>query len=239
MSKQCAIFATPSLNHSVTLDFLRSWTNTVWALNRSGIDHGRIDRGGDCFIDKARNKLVQQFLDGKGTDLFFLDDDLGWPSEKVVEFLARPEPILVGVYPKKMDELDFPVALDADRSTGELITDQGLYLASFCGSGFLRIKRAVLEHLVTLVPRFTDIELQGKTASYPHLFKTGVDDAGWYEGEDVAFFRLARANGYETWVDPDIHFKHRGGKTWEGKLSDHLDTFRARAKMAAKTKELT
>lgn len=234
----CVIFATPSLTHTVSLDFLRSWTNTVWALKDAGISHGRIDRGGDCFIDKVRNKLVQEFLDGPGTDLFFLDDDLGWPAQKVMDFIARPEPILAGVYPKKMDTMDWPVALDADLGTGELITDQGLYLASFAGCGFIRIKREVLEKLVPLVPRFTDPEANGKTGDYPLLFKTGVDARGWYEGEDVSFFRLARANGYDLWVDPDIDFKHRGGKTWGGNLSHHLDTFREKARIAAAKQEL-
>lgn len=228
----CVIFATPSLSHTVTLDFLRSWTNTVWALKDAGIAHGRIDRGGDCFIDKVRNKLVQEFLDGPGTDLFFLDDDLGWPAEAVMRFIARPEPILAGVYPKKADDPDWPVALDADAATGELITDQGLYLASFAGCGFLRIKREVLETLVKLVPPFKDPELNGKTGTYPMLFETGIDDRGWYQGEDVSFFRLARAHGFPLWVDPDIAFRHRGGKTWSGTLIDHLETFRAKAKVA-------
>lgn len=234
MTEPFPIFATPSLNHTVTLDFLRSWTNTVWMLKDAGIKHGRIDRGGDCFIDKVRNKLVQEFLDGPGTELFFLDDDLGWPAQKVMDFIHRPEPILAGVYPKKSDDADWPVALDADIETGELVTDQGLYLASFAGSGFLRIKREVLETLVPLVPRFNDVEMGGRIASYPQLFKTGIDERGWYEGEDVSFFRLARQHGFDLWVDPNIDFKHRGGKTWGGNLSNHLDAFRARAKEAVK-----
>lgn len=232
MSKQVVIFATPSLSHTVSLDYLMSWTNTVWAMKDRGIVHGRIDRGGDCFIDKVRNKLVQQFLDGPGTDLFFLDDDLGWPYEKVLDFIARPEAILAGVYPKKMDKTDWPVALSVDLDTGKLITDQGLYLASLAGCGFLRIKREVFEAIRPHVPTFKDQELNGPDSEYPMYFKTGIDPDGWYEGEDVAFLRLAKEHGYDLWVDPDIHFKHRGQKCWEGRLSDHLDTFSERAKVA-------
>lgn len=236
--KPVPIFATPSYSHSVTLDFLRSWTETSWLLFQNGIDHGRIDRGGDCFVDKVRNKFVQEFLDGKGTDLFFLDDDLGWPAAKVLEFIERPEPILAGVYPKKADDMDWPVALDANAETGELITDQGLYAAHFAGCGFLKIKREVLEAIVPHVPRFKDVELGGKIKEFPHVFQTCVNSDGWYQGEDVSFFRLAKQYGYDLWIDPDIHFKHRGGKSWEGKLSDHLGTFRERAKVAvAKSKE--
>lgn len=236
--KSLPIFATPSLSHSVSLAYLKSWTATVWLLKDSGIPHGRIDRGGDCFIDKVRNKLVKEFLDGEGTDLFFLDDDLGWPPEKVLEFIARPEPILAGVYPKKSDDVDWPVALDADSKTGGLITDQGLYLASFAGAGFLRIKREVLEKIVPLCPLFKDQEQGGKTGEYPLLFKTDVDERGWYEGEDVSFFRLARQQGYDLWIDADIQFSHRGAKSWHGRLSDHLETFAEKAKVAVTKQEL-
>lgn len=234
MSELFPIFCTPAFNHTVTLDYLRSWTNTVWLLKDHGIKHGCLNKGGGGEIDKVRSKLVQEFLEGPGTDLFFLDDDLGWPAEKVLEFISRPEPLLAGIYPKRSDEPDWPVALDADLNTGELVTDQGLYLASYAGAGFLRIKREVLEKLVPLVPRFRDNEIKNTTGEYPLLFNSGLGPDGWWESEDVSFFRLARKHGYELWIDPDIEFKHRGGKTWGGKLSDHLDIFREKAKLAAK-----
>ena len=233
-----AIFATPSLSHTVTLDYLRSWTNTVWLLKDAGIAHGRADRGGDCFVAKVRNKLVKEFLDGPGTDLFFLDDDLGWPAPKVLEFLARPEPILAGVYPKKSDDMDWPVGLDADAETGELVTDQGLYHANFAGAGFMRIKRHVLEAMAVNASTFKDIEMGGAIGEFPTIFDDGPGADGWWTGEDVTFCRLARAMGFPIWIDPDIAFRHRGGKTWNGTLADHLETFRKKAKMAiAQTKE--
>ena len=236
--QQVVIFATPSLEHKVSLDYLRSWTNTVWLLKDAGIAHGRADRGGDCFVAKVRNKLVQEFLDGPGTDLFFLDDDLGWPAPKVLEFIARPEPILAGIYPKKMDELDWPVGLDADAETGELITDQGLYKAAFAGGGFMRIKRHVIEAMVKGCVTFKDIEMGGKTGEFPYLFQSGLDTDGWFCGEDVAFCRLAKSMGFDLWVDPDIDFRHRGGKTWNGKLSGSQETIREKARLAvSKAKE--
>lgn len=234
MTQQLALFAVPSLSHTVTLDFLRSWTATTGLLKDAGIAHGIVDRGGDCFVAKVRNKLAQQFLDGPWTDLFFLDDDLGWPAQKALEFLTeRTEPIVAGIYPKRSDDLDWGVGLEADADTGELITDQGLYLATFAATGFMRIKREVIETLANDVPRFRDIEMGGRTADYPLIFESGLDSDGWWCGEDVAFCRKARAAGYPIWVDPDIAFRHRGGKTWNGTLAGHLDTFRTRAKLAA------
>jgi len=230
--KPVCVFATPSLDHRVTLDYLRSWTKTVSLLKDSGIDHGMISRGGDCFVAKVRNKLVKQFLDGPGTDLFFIDDDLGWPEQKVLEFILSPEPIIAGVYPKKSDDLDWPVGLECDLTRGKLIEESGLFIASFAGSGFMRIKREVLEALVKVVPTFKDIEMGGRTEEFPMVFSSGLDADGWFCGEDVSFCRLARVHGYPVAVDPNIEFKHRGGKTWKGTLADSIPHFRARASMA-------
>lgn len=233
------IFATPSNAGTVTLGYLRAWTNTVWLLKDHGIKHGRIDRAGGGEIDKVRCKLAQEFLDGPGTHLFFIDDDIGgYPPEKVLEFVMRPEPILAGVYPKKMETPDWPVSLSANGDTGELITDQGLYLAQWCGAGFLCIKREVIEALVKHAPRFKDLEAEGRIGDYPLLFKSGIGYDGMWTSEDVSFLTLARDHGYDLWIDPDINFHHRGGKTWTGRLADHLDTFREKAKLVvAKTKE--
>lgn len=234
MTQPIIIFATPSLNHAVSLDYLKSWTNTVWLLKDADIAHGRVDRGGDCFVAKVRNKLVSEFLDGPGTDLFFLDDDLGWPAQKVIDFISRPEPIIAGVYPKKSDAMDWPVGLRADGDTGGLIKRDGLYLASFTGTGFMRIKREVLERLAAVVPTFKDIEIAGVAKEFPLIFNAGLDADGWFCGEDVAFCRLANAHGFDIWVDPDIDFKHRGGKAWAGNLSRHLDTFQEKATLAVR-----
>lgn len=239
MSTPVVLFATPSLDHRVTLDYLKSWTNTVWALKDKGVVHGRIDRGGDCFIAKVRSKIVTDFLSGPGTDLFFLDDDLRWPAQKVLEFIERPEDIVAGIYPKKSDVMDWPVALQADAETGELIESNGLYLAEFAGCGFMRIKRHVLDVLYPKAPQFRDIEFGGVTMESRAIFNSGPAHDGWWRGEDVEFCRAAHDAGFQVWVDPDIDFGHRGEKRWDGNLSHHLDIFRGRARMAVNSKRET
>lgn len=232
MSQPIVLFATPSLEHKVSLDYLRSWTNTVWALKDRGIVHGCNHRGGDCFVAKVRSKIVTDFLNSQATDLFFLDDDISWPAEKVIEFIERPEAILAGAYPKKSDKIDWPVALGADLETGDLIESQGLFKAEFAGTGFMRIKREVLERLYPKAPPFQEIEANGETFHSRAVFNSGPAGDGWWRGEDVEFCRNAIAEGFDVWVDPNIAFGHRGTKRWEGSLSDHLDTFRTRAKQA-------
>lgn len=218
------IFATPSTTHSVCLDYLVSViaTDRLMVQNRFGVGHMHI--GGDCYLWKVRSKIATRFLRDhpEATDLFFLDDDIGWEPGKVVEFLNRPEDILVGVYPKKNDELDFPLELMAGDD-GQPIQKDGLYRALSAGAGFLRIKRHVLEKMAESAPRFKEDNGNG-VEEYIGFFWEGIVD-GWAWGEDKYFFEFAQQNGFETWADPNIKFTHRGGKTWKARLSDHVAKF--------------
>ena len=157
------LFATPSLDHRVCMDFFCSSLETQRLLMAAGIGQGYIQIGGDCYLAKVRNKLVAQFLaHADATDLFFLDDDIGWQPEKVIEFLSRPEEVVAGIYPKKSDDLDFPVELEADAETGQLIERDGMVRASAVPTGFLRIKRAAIERLVAANGVFRETE-RGET----------------------------------------------------------------------------
>lgn len=222
------IFATPSTTHSVCLDYLNSAVETDRLMREKGCGVGHLQIGGDCYLWKVRSKLATRFLRDfpDATDLFFLDDDVGWPAPKVLEFLLRPEDILVGIYPKKSDQLDFPVEL-MGGDDGRPVERGGLYRVLSAGAGFCRIKRHVLEHMADKVPLFKEVE-HGHESAYHGLFAEGIVD-GWAWGEDKYFFALAQQEGFEIWADPDISFTHRGTKTWRATLGDHIKAFTAAA----------
>lgn len=232
------VFATPSLTHSVSKRYNRSIIQTTWLLNKHGLTAGHMDRDGDCFIAKARNKLFGDFLAQFPTtqNFFFLDDDIGWPAEKVIEFLGRPEDVIVGVYPKKSQELDFPVSLAVQD--GRLVERNGLYLAILAATGFMRIRRHVIERLCAKARTFKDMEPNGAYRSYPSIFESGVGPDGLWWGEDYTFGRKWQETGGEIWVDPDIEFSHQGLNTWTGKLSDNMTILHEKAARIAPAQQL-
>lgn len=228
------IFATPCLTGSVSLEFFNSTVRTEWALIERGFKHGYLQRMGDPYLDKVRNKLATDFLQQypNATDLFFLDDDVGWPPEAVIRFLDSPEPVLAGIYPKKADELDFPVHLQADPAFGTLIERDGLVSAKRAPTGFLRIKRWVLEEMVKISGVMYDQEHDGSIREFYNIFECGVNKERWYIGEDFAFCEKwigMDPDHNRIMVDPNIEFTHRGTKKWASTLSDHLQVFRDKA----------
>lgn len=223
------VFATPTLSHQVCLEYLNSIIQTTWLLWNNRINFGFLQRGGDPYLGKVRSKIATDFLRKypNATDLFFLDDDVGWEPEAVIRFLERPEPVLAGIYPKKSDELDYPVHLCSDLETGKLIENSdGLFLAQAVPTGFLRIKRWVLEKMAEISGIFYDEEYDHSVGTYFNIFEMGVPPHRWWTGEDYAFTRKWIDMGGEVWVDPNIKFTHRGQKKWEGNLVNDIEVFR-------------
>lgn len=221
-------FSTPCLTSQVATEFLMSALRTERLLGDKGIAHEWSTKPGDPFIAKARSSAACDFLlKADRTDLFFLDDDIGWPPEKVLEFIESDVPVLAGVYPHKLEETSWPCSLEADGPN--LIEQDGLFRAVLAPTGFMRIKRWVIEKLYETAPPYKETEADGEVRERRAIFNSGpAGDGNWW-GEDYAFCNACRAAGIDVWIDPDIPFTHRGTKRWAGQMSESIAVFRQKA----------
>lgn len=212
------VFATPSLSHSVSLEYFRSFMETSQLLQQAGITHTSIQVGGDCYLAHARNRLVHTFLNDfpEATDLFFLDDDIGWPAEAVLRLLRDEPDVVAGIYPHKQDDVSYPVSLE--MTDGHAVQVDGLFLAKTVPTGFLRIRRHVLETMAAASAIYAHKTATGVDTVH-EVFRMGAYDGEWW-GEDIDFCNRWRAMGGTIWVDADITFTHSGRKQWRGRLMD-------------------
>jgi len=227
------VFATPAFDGTVTLGYLTSMMRTTRVLDERGIKWEHATIGGDPYLAKVRNALVsaalQQFPDM--TDLFFLDADLDWDPQAVLKLLDHPSEVAAAIYPKKMDAPDFPCELvyegaeivDGKPVGGSMVEKDGWYKARKVPTGFLRIKRQVLEAMASVSGRYKDGTNGG--ALCWNIFEMGyspdkeaVDGLGEWWGEDYAWCEKYVRGGGEIWVWPDAEFGHRGPKTWRNNL---------------------
>jgi hypothetical protein len=214
------VFAVPSASHSICVEFFRSYIASSQILQRAGITHTCVQVNGDYYLSHARNRLVHLFLTDypDATDLFFLDDDLGWEAEAIPRLLQDPVDVVAGVYPKKQDKLEFPVVMD--QADGHTIRGHGgLFRALRVSTGFLRIRRHVLERMAAQSPIYEVATPDGGRATIAEVFTMGVKDGLWW-GEDFAWCNKWREMGGEIWIDPCIEFTHSGRKQWKGRLMD-------------------
>lgn len=204
---------------------------TVALLLANGIEYAWTFVGGDPYVHKARNRLASEFLHFHpgATHLFFIDDDLGWSPPAVLRMLQRDEEIICGVYPKKNDSLEFPVLMNVENDC--LTQRGGLYEAKLAPTGFMCLRRAVIERCSKESGEYPEPDTKHGEIQCWDLFRTGFvahepgGTQGRWWGEDFFFSAMVRHLGMRIWIDPDIEFTHRGSKAWRANFSDTMKQF--------------
>lgn len=189
--------------------FLRSLCTALLVCREAGIAV-ELDIVGNCsLIAKARNEIANRFLAADFDALFFLDADIEFTAVDFVRVLERPEPLVAGAYRTKEELVRFtcePVVPNEWRD--------GMLKVSSIGTGFMRIKREVLELMAPRMPRY------GDTVSF---FNVGIRD-GVYVGEDYAF---CRDYGGDIWAYPAT-LNHHGRHAYGGHFTEWLEWFNDR-----------
>lgn len=227
-------FLVPTYSGHPCLEFQISALNTQDLLHSNNIDSIWRYLGGDPYVHKARNKLASEFLTSNADAdfAFFIDDDVGWPAEAVLRLVTRNEPVICGIYPMKSNEGEyFPVELlfeKQDDGTLTPIYSEGLYSARLCPTGFMRIRRDVLEAAAGDSGIYPDKDPIKDEAWCWDIFRTGFvanepnSKTGNWWGEDYFFSVMVKNLGFDIWVDADIDFSHRGSKAWKANFSKSL-----------------
>ena len=208
---QKAWLATPSYS-GVGAGYAWSLSSSILALSQSGIGTEPAIFDGDCHVDDARNRLVRDFLESDCTDLVFLDADMRWEPRDLVKLLKHDRDVVGATYPLKQEEDSFPV----EFFEGEMWADEdGLIMVKRLPTGFLRIRRCVLERLAEKAPHF--MPKSDQRSPIPLIFERTMKDKARVGG-DYTFCDKWQALGGKVYVDPEIALEHAGEHQWTGSL---------------------
>lgn len=184
------------------------------ALSGAGIQSALLILEGNCHVDDARNSIVRDFLESDCTDLVFLDADVTWEPKGLVTLCEREEDIVGGVYPYRREGSDnMPVRL---MEGGEV--RDGLREVEGLPTGFMKIKRHVLEKMASVRPWYFD-------KIYPtHLVfnRSEPDESHTRWGGDLDFCRRWRAMGGKIYAVEDIRLGHVAKIIVYDSLASHL-----------------
>ena len=162
----------------------------------------------DPFIGHARDLMASRFLSiPDATDMVMIDADVGFSSDDFRLLMKVDADIVCGVYPYKKDEEHYPVApFMPYQKRGRLVE------CAFAPTGFMRIRRKVLEKLKETVGTYQDTE----HGLLHQFFPFGKHGQSW-KGEDVQFCLLAQEAGFKVYGLEGLELTHVGRKTWTGK----------------------
>jgi len=182
-----------------------------------------VRREGSSQIDVVRNELASNALHDGFESLLFIDADIGFQPADALRLLARPEPVVAGVYAKKgRRELASRFADGIDEiafGTGA----RGLYPLKYAATGFLRIRAGVLRRMIEELSLPLCNAAWGRGA-WPFFQPLVVADGDGfhYLGEDWSFSHRLGQVGVTPMADTTIRLWHYGryGYGWEDAGSD-------------------
>jgi len=220
--KPHVFIATPVHSAPVT-HFTFCLYRSALALRAAGIAADLCFYWGDPHVDDARNVLVAKFLATDCTDLVFIDADMHWSAEGLVRLLEFDRDVIGGTYPFKGDsepdgELTFGVTLFPGAQQAE---PDGALRVKTLPTGFLRIRRAVLEALAEAAPKFSSKGPDPALRKIPLIFERTLTPQHRVGGDYTFCFKAGDA-GFEVYLDPEQAFGHVGTKSWNGCWGAHM-----------------
>ena len=214
---ECSVYiATPCYGGMVTEEYAQNLVKTSMELNLNGVPCFVQTMKNESYISRGRMVLMADFMASDYTHLMFIDSDIGWESHQIAQLLIRDRDVIAGIYPKKM--LPIKYVMNGAKEPEE----DGCVEVSDAGTGFMMIKRHVIERLIAAHPelkvqphifdhtnKFGDTYRQKFTDNYYAIMDGQVRD-GRLLTEDYSFCRRWQDLGGKIYVDPTIRLSHTG-----------------------------
>lgn len=166
---------------------------------------------GDAFVSKARNVIVHRFLKSEATDLLFIDADVGFDEQGVIDVCKAEPPIVMGLYRMKTDDKVRYPALLFDPIVRHP-SNPNLIKLQYGPAGFLRIRREVFAAMRENWPDQHYVNA-GEEPVFDYFPAGRVGNH--FVGEDISFCNRAQAVGFDVWAHQGIPLQHMGEKTFE------------------------
>lgn len=244
-------YCTPCYGGQVTEPFFRSWSRAHMMFTKHEIPYSLTTSANESLISRARCHMVAYFMaNPEATHLMFIDADINFDSLDILHMLQHDKDIIVGAYPKKnvswnnvkhsvLQNPNIDIELlnsyganyalnfkynDNDPDKGVRVED-GLATLKDAGTGFMLIKRTVIEKMIFKYPELyfnNDLHLDEEFAKWTYLFFDCLHEPETkrYLSEDYAFCRRWQDIGGKVWLDPLVNLDHIGNYTFSGNVKN-------------------
>lgn len=173
----------------------------------------------ESLVTRARNNLMAKMMTNKAaTHFMFIDADIRFQPESILQMMACDKDVIGGLYPKKALPVNYVINLKRETKVqGDIFTVDTM------GTGFLLFKRNVYERLCAAHPECKYVDDVGLGKQYEptmySIFDVAIDEKGHYLSEDWLFCRRWAALGGEIWAHGKVLLNHVGHYEFVGDLS--------------------
>lgn len=206
------LIGTPSYDGRLDVWYVNSMTDTIRLMQGRGIHIQPIYVSYDALVQRARNDLIQMAIKGKYECLIFIDSDMEWNPDWILELINRKEDVVGGTARKKTDEAEVYVAKTSDTT----VHINGLIKCEGLGTGFVKLSMKALKAIWDVSKPYNN---DGRDCRM--CCNVEVIDGELYS-EDTALFRKLNDQGFICWLDPKMTCAHTGNKKYVGNMEDWL-----------------
>jgi hypothetical protein len=198
------LFCTPAYGGMLTLAYHQSCMRLKEDLMKANLGHDWLHGANESLVTRARNEMTASFLTTSHSHMMWIDADIEFCSEDVAKLWNMEADIAVGVYAMKKPDKQWFAAWKDGALVKDLDQFKGPIEVEYAGTGFMLIKREVIEALAKSAPSY-----EGPNGRVPALYMTPIHNDG-FESEDYHFCRIAREAGFKIMMDPSVRLGHIG-----------------------------
>ena len=173
----------------------------------------------ESLVTRARNNLMAKMMTNTAaTHFMFIDADIRFQPESILQMMACDKEVIGGLYPKKALPVNYVINLKPEtKIQGDIFT------VDTTGTGFLLFKRSVYEKMIAQFPETKYVDDVGLGKQFEpmmySIFDCKIDAKGHYLSEDWLFCRRWQDMGGEIWVHSKVLLNHIGHYEFQGDLS--------------------
>jgi hypothetical protein len=177
----------------------------------------------ESLVTRARNNLMAKMMTNKSaTHFMFIDADIRFQPESILQMMACNKEVIGGLYPKKALPVSYVINLKPETKVqGDIFTVDTM------GTGFLLFKKEVYAKLCEAHPECKYVDDVGLGKQFEptmySIFDCEIDEKGHYLSEDWLFCRRWIALGGEIWAHGKVLLNHIGHFEFQGDLSKMPD----------------
>jgi len=221
------VIATPAYGGNVTVNYTNSLVKSSALFQSNGLKLNVLFLSNHSLITMARNKIVSEIFKGDQNDwesIVWIDSDISWDPEDLLKLSLHDEDVVAGTYRKKIhNHCHFTVKMIRGKEESD---ERGLIEVEAVGTGFLRVSRKAMRHLLDTERGFYSekdtSKVNGGYTEIKNIFETGIKGDQMLS-EDFFFCSKLRDLGYKIMLDTKIDLGHDGGYTYRGSMAHYLN----------------
>lgn len=211
------LIATPSYDGKIDAFYVNSLHNSVLLGLQQNILLQPIFITSDALVQRARNDLLTIGVQGLFESMVWIDADLEWNPEWLIQLINANQDVIGGTYRKKTDNAElYTVNTDSLE-----INEHGLIEVNGLGTGFVKLSNAAMVALWNTSEPYTNKEGRDSRMA----FDIDIID-GELVGEDMIMFRKLKKLGFKVFLDPKMTLNHNGTKQYRGNFEAYSTAIR-------------